>query len=120
MISPEDVLKLVNAGFSKDEIGKMFSGSYEPQAPAAPIEPQEPAAPAAPAEPKPNLPEQEAPAEPSPEQSAIDKLTAEVTRLTAIVQKSNLLSAQQPEVKPITGEDIISQIIFPSYKQGNK
>ena len=117
MISPEDVLKLVNAGFSKDEIGKMFSGSYEPQAPAAPIEPQ---APAAPAEPKPNLPEPEAPLEPSPEQSAIDKLTAEVTRLTAIVQKSNLLSAQQPEVKPITGEDIISQIIFPSYKQGNK
>ena len=104
-MNTQDVLKLVNAGFSKQEI--LALAGMEPK--------PEPAPDPAPApEPKPAAPE------PAPEQSQIDRLTEQVSRLTDLVHKSNLLAMQQPEVKPDTPEDIIASIIFPSYNGENK
>ena len=100
-MNTSDIMKLVNAGFNKSEI--LALAGMEPK-PAVP----EPAP-----EPKPTA------QEPAPEQSQIDKLTEQVSRLTDLVHKSNLLAMQQPDVKPETAEDVIASIIFPSYKAEN-
>lgn len=107
-MNTQDVLKLVNAGFSKNEILALAGMEPKPE-PAPEPEPVPEPAP----EPKPAAPE------PAPEQSQIDKLTEQVSRLTDLVHKSNLLAMQQPEVKPESAEDVIASIIFPSHKAEN-
>lgn len=112
-MTKEDVLKLVNAGFSKDEIIALIG----PTAPEPKPEPE----PAPTPEPQP-VPEPAAAPQPapSPEQAdAIAALTQQVANLTALVQKSNMLRMEQPEVKPESAEDIIANIIYPTYKSGS-
>lgn len=112
-MTKEDVLKLVNAGFSKDEIIALVG-------PAVPDPKPEPE-PAPTPEPQP-VPEPAAAPQPaaSPEQAdAIAALTQQVANLTALVQKSNMLRMEQPEVKPESAEDIIANIIYPTYKSGS-
>ena len=110
----EDMMKLVNAGFTKAEIQAM-AGASAPEPEKVP-------------EPIPEPARQESVKEPagsgadprSDGQNSVNDqiaaLTSQVSQLTQIVQKSNLLMMQQPEVKPQTGEDIIASIIFPTYK----
>ena len=112
-MTKEDVLKLVNAGFSKDEIIALIG----PTAPEPKPEPE----PAPTPEPQP-VPEPAAAPQPapSPEQAdAIAALTQQVANLTALVQKSNMLRMEQPEIKPESAEDIIANIIYPTYKSGS-
>ncbi len=104
-MKPEELLALVNAGFTKDEIMTMFAPAA-PTAPAAPAAPAPDPTPAAPA--------------PDPTQAAIASLTDQVSQLAQIVQKSNLLSLQQPTPQPASAEDILATIIFPTYKPDNK
>ena len=107
-----DLMKLVNAGFTKSEI-LAITGNANSVPAAVPDPIPEPEAAAPDPEPVPEVkPEAPAPVE----QSAIDKLTAEVTRLTALVQKSNLLQAEQPAMEPPKAEDILASIIYPSHK----
>ena len=104
-MTKEDILKLVNAGFSKDEIIALV-GSSVPDPKPEPEPVPEPAASQQPA--------------PAPEPSdAISALTQQVANLTALVQKSNMLRMEQPEVKPESAEDIIANIIYPTYKSGS-
>ena len=107
-----DLMKLVNAGFTKEEIQAMVGS--QPAAPAPAPEPGNPAAPAPELTP---APEPENPAAPDPASEAIAKLTQQVTKLTTIVQQSNLLRAEQPNITPEKPEDIIASIIYPSYKK---
>lgn len=105
-----DLMKLVNAGFTKEEILAMVGS--QPAAPAPePTPAPEPEKPAAPD------PEPEKPAAPDPASDAIAKLTQQVTQLTTIVQQSNLLRAEQPNITPEKPEDIIASIIYPSFKK---
>ena len=116
-MTKEDVLKLVNAGFSKDEIIALVG----PSVPDPKPEPEQVPAPAPAPEPEP-VPEPAAAPQPaaSPEQAdAIAALTQQVANLTALVQKSNMLRMEQPEVKPESAEDIISNIIYPTYKSSS-
>ena len=108
-----DVMKLVNAGFSKEEIMALAGmAKQEPEPKPAPEPIPDP-------EPKPEpTPAPEVPA-PDPAADAIAKLTAQVTQLTTIVQQSNLLRAEQPNIKPEKPEDIIASIIYPTFKKSD-
>ena len=111
----QELMKLVNAGFTKQEIlaitGQLSAEpSPEPAKAPDPVPEPEPA--------KAPDPEPAKAPDPVPDatQSALDQLTAQVTKLTTLVQRSNILNSEQPELKQQTAEDIIASIIYPSFK----
>lgn len=110
-MNTSDIMKLVNAGFTKAEIQAMAAIDSPDPAPAPASDP----APVPDPEPAPAPDPAPAPADPAGD--AISKLTAEVTRLTALVQKANLLNSEQPELKRETPEDVIASIIFPTFNK---
>ena len=109
-MNSKDLMKLVDAGFTKEEILQIASASVyaptpEPEAPAP-----EPEAPA---------PESAAPA---PEQvdnstellNVMQGLTSQMNTLTRALQASNILRAEQAGTgKPDTVDDILATIINP-------
>lgn len=113
-----DVLKLVDAGFTRDEILQMEdaeSVSIE-QPEAVTAEPEAPAV--------------EAPADPAPVKAgqdfsevferAMNQLHAEFDAQMKKIQMANLQAAQMPEDKEPTAEDVIAKIIEPSVKLGER
>lgn len=92
-----DVLALVRAGFTKEEIAKMYTA--EPKQKEAEKPEQKPT----------EQPEQK---EVKPEPSALEQ---KMDKLLDAIANSNFLDAQQP--KPETVDDIIANIINP--KEGN-
>lgn len=114
----EDVMKLVNAGFSKQEIMAIAGAEHPQEASDQAPEPQQ-----IPENTDSKEPDPKPDPKPSPENSydqAISQLTAQVSQLTSLVQKSNLLRMEQPDIQPETAEDVIASIIFPTYKGDNK
>lgn len=107
-----EVLKLIDAGFSADEIRTMLTTEPE-QAPAAPAAPAEPApAPASPAA---------APAEPA--QPGLDAITAFNTLMGRLndkldaIQRANLINdASSGGASDPSADDIISELIYPGSK----
>lgn len=103
----EDIILLVKAGYTRDQIAAM-------QAPAQ-ITPAEPAQ-AAPAEPA-----QAAPAEPPAQhkpqgiEDLSQMLAAEFAKLNDAIVKANLQQAQQPPQESV--DDILASIINPPQKQ---
>lgn len=97
----DSILKLVEAGFSKEEITAMTQ-----PAPA-----QE--------EPKPE-PTKEEPAkeEPVKEEPAQDKryeeLLSAMNRLTGAIQAGNILNSNNKEVKEPSAEEILAEVLSPS------
>ena len=91
----EDIILLVKAGYTRDQIAAM-------QAPA------EPPAPPAPAEP---------PAPPKPQgiEDLSQMLAAEFAKLNDAIVKANLQQAQQPPQESV--DDILASIINPPQKQ---
>lgn len=110
----DDILALSKAGFSKDEILKLADIGTSNDEPST----IEPSADAPSTE---DAPDEQEPiaAQPTPASNdAIDKLSAEITRLTSIIQRTNLLNAEQPDtVKPAKAEDILANIIYPSVRE---
>lgn len=112
----DEIITLVNAGYTKDEIQALEMPENKPSpAPAAdPSEdPQDPPA-APPADPP------AAPVLPSTDNADVTKyiaqLTAQVSSLTKQIQNSNLLAAQQPAQQKNSAEDILANLINPTYK----
>ena len=106
-MSYEDIILLVKAGYTRDQIAAM-------QAPPAPAEPPAPPAPA-PAETQ----APPAPAEPPKPQGLEDlsaMLAAEFAKLNAAIVKANLQLAQQPPQESV--DDILASIINPPQKPG--
>lgn len=99
----EQILKLVEAGFSKDEILKLQNVQQTQQA-----EPKEQSEPKEPAEPK----------EPSqPVFSGIDAVISKLDTLADSLNKLNIVNSQQP---PQEGyEEMLAKIINPNFKGGN-
>ena len=95
----EDIILLVKAGYTRDQIAAM-------QAPAqtAPAEPAQ----AAPAEPQ---------AQPKPQgiEDLSQMLAAEFAKLNDAIVKANLQQAQQPPQESV--DDILASIINPPQKQ---
>ena len=119
-MKPEDILTLLQAGYTKADIDAMSAPAPAPAqdpepepAPAAdPEKPATPAAPAAPAAPTPPI---------VPDYGAlIAQLTAQVSGLTKAVQIANLHGANQPPEHTDSAEDILAKLINPTYKADNK
>lgn len=97
----DSILKLVEAGFSKEEITAMTQ----------PAQAQE--------EPKPE-PAKEEPVkeEPVKEEPAQDKryeeLLSAMNRLTGAIQAGNILNSNNKEVKEPSAEDILAEVLSPS------
>lgn len=104
----EDIILLVKAGYTRDQIAAM-------QAPAAPPEPAEPPAQPAQAEP-PAQPAQAVPAPPKPQgiEDLSQMLAAEFSKLNDAIVKANLQQAQQPPQESV--DDILASIINPPQK----
>ena len=98
----EDIILLVKAGYTRDQIAAM-------QAPQAPAEPPAPPAPA-PAEP----PAPPAPAKPQGLGDLSQMLAAEFAKLNDAIVKANLQQAQQPPQESV--DDILASIINPPQK----
>ena len=103
----EDIILLVKAGYTRDQIAAM-------QAPAAPPAPSAQADPAAPPAP----PAQADPPAPHKTQGIEDlsqMLAAEFAKLNDAIVKANLQQAQQPPQESV--DDILASIINPPQKQ---
>ena len=102
----EDIILLVKAGYTRDQIAAM-------QAPAqtAPAEPTPPA----PAEPTPASPADPAPTKPQGIEDLSQMLAAEFAKLNDAIVKANLQQAQQPPQESV--DDILASIINPPQKQ---
>lgn len=98
----EDVILLVKAGFTRDQIAAMqIPKQQEPPTPPAPPEPpaqQEPTAPAGMAE-------------------LTQLMVNEFSKLNAAITASNLAQAQQPKQESV--DDIIASIINPPQKNAS-
>lgn len=112
----EEIITLINAGYTKDEIQALEMPENKPSpAPAGDpaADPQE-----APAAPDPEPPA--APVLPSTDNADVTKyiaqLTAQVSSLTKQIQNSNLLNAQQPAQQKNSAEDILANLINPTYR----
>lgn len=116
----EEIITLLNAGYTKDEIQALEMPENKPSpAPAGDpaTDPQDP--PAAP-DPEPPADPPAAPVLPSTDNADVTKyiaqLTAQVSSLTKQIQNSNLLSAQQPAQQKNSAEDILATLINPTFK----
>lgn len=100
----EDIILLVKAGYTRDQIAAMQAPA-EPQAPPAPAPAPEPSP--APAEPEP----------PKPQgiEDLSQMLAAEFAKLNDAIVKANLQQAQQPPQESV--DDILASIINPPQKQ---
>lgn len=103
----EDIILLVKAGYTRDQIAAMQAPAQTAQAEPTPPAPAEPAQ-AAPAEP------QEQP-KPKGIEDLSQMLAAEFAKLNDAIVKANLQQAQQPPRESV--DDILASIINPPQKQ---
>ena len=105
----EDIILLVKAGYTRDQIAAMRAPT-EPTVPPAPAEPTVPPAPAEPSAPP-------TPADPKPQgiEDLSQMLAAEFAKLNDAIVKANLQQAQQPPQESV--DDILASIINPPQKQ---
>lgn len=105
----DDLIKLINAGFTHDEIMKLTGGS-----PAAPQEASPADAPTLESEPE-EAPESSPETDPeaSGEMDYITTLRSEINDLRKLIQKNNVMTAEQQSSRTTqkTDTDIIANII---------
>lgn len=101
----EDIILLVKAGYTRDQIAAMQAPA-EPPAPPAPA-PAEPPAPPTPAEPELHKTQGI--------EDLSQMLAAEFAKLNDAIVKANLQQAQQPPQESV--DDILASIINPPQKQ---
>ena len=103
----QEILTLVAAGYTKEDIEKM-------EAPAAPAAP-EPAAPAPTPDPEPAAP---APAAPAENEPTMSDLMQSIAKLTSAIQANAIAQSVVPGGNQgPTAEDAIAQIIRPTFKE---
>ena len=107
----EDIILLVKAGYTRDQIAAMQARAPTPApAPAPTPEP----APAPAQEPTP-APAEPAPPKPQGIEDLSQMLSAEFAKLNDAIVKANLQQAQQPPQESV--DDILASIINPPQKQ---
>lgn len=100
----EDIILLVKAGYTRDQIAAMQATAQTAQAEPTPPAPAEPPAPPTPTDPKPQGIE-----------DLSQMLAAEFAKLNDAIVKANLQQAQQPPQESV--DDILASIINPPQKQ---
>lgn len=106
----DEVIKLVDAGYTKDEISALMGGvdNVEPE-----IKEEAP-------EPAPEQKEQ--PVKPSPEPAdpnaaRYNELLEAMQKLTGAIQAGNILNSQNKEQPNLTAEDILAEVVAPKPKR---
>lgn len=107
----EDIILLVKAGYTRDQIAAMQAPSPTP-APAPSPTPAPAPTPAAEPTPAPEEPE---PPKPQGIEDLSQMLAAEFAKLNDAIVKANLQQAQQPPQESV--DDILASIINPPQKQ---
>ena len=93
----EKLFKLIDAGFTKDDIMQIISKSTVAGPDPEPEKPAEPEAPAA------------------PDMAAIfNPFIDEMKKLVSDMQAANLRGAQQHEEPPLKPEELLAEIIYPT------
>lgn len=98
-----DIIALARAGFTAQQIAQMS------QAETAPVQQEQPPAPA---------PQESAPVQQTPDQ--LSAILAEMQTLKQTVQAQNRQSAELIPPAPQSAQDILSSIIAPPMKTGEK
>ena len=120
----EDIILLVKAGYTRDQIAAMQAPTEPPAPPApkdppAPPAPKDPPTPPAPKDPPAPPAPKDPPAPPAPAGQGIEGLSqmlaAEFAKLNDAIVKANLQQAQQPPQESV--DDILASIINPPQKQ---
>ena len=104
----EDIILLVKAGYTRDQIAAMQAPTDPPKDPPEPPKPKDPPEPPAPKDP----PE---PPKPQGIEDLSQMLSAEFAKLNDAIVKANLQQAQQPPQESV--DDILASIINPPQKQ---
>ena len=111
----QEILALVAAGYTKEDIEKM-EASADPAAPAPAPDP-EPAAPAPAPDPEPAAPAP-APAAPADNEPTMRDLMQSMAKLTSAIQANAIAQSVVPGGNQgPTAEDAIAQIIRPTFKE---
>ena len=97
----DSILKLVEAGFSKEEITAMTQPEQAQEEPA-----QE--------EPKTEPVREEPVKEESAQDKRYEELLSAMNRLTGAIQAGNILNSNNKEVKEPSAEDILAEVLSPS------
>ena len=97
----DSILKLVEAGFSKEEITAMTQTAQAQEEPA-----QE--------EPKTDLVKEEPVKEEPAQDKRYEELLSAMNRLTGAIQAGNILNSNNKEVKEPSAEDILAEVLSPS------
>lgn len=104
-----DIITLVKAGYTKDEISAMQASPTEPAAGPAEVTP----------DPQP-VPEENAPAPataPAPEQGNYEKMEALLNKLINITQGQNINTNMAAAVPTRTSQDILADVIAPPVRK---
>ena len=104
MLNTETVLKLIEKGFTHDEIMAMENPQTDPK-----TEPKEPKTEPVPSEPK----TEPVPSEPKEDVTGKDILNA-ILALGKQVQSSQAMGQRLPELKDLTADDVVAQLIRPT------
>ena len=109
----EDIILLVKAGYTRDQIAAMQAPAPAPAPAPMPAPAPAPEPTPAPAEPAPTP----QPAQPKPQgiEDLSQMLAAEFAKLNDAIVKANLQQAQQPPQESV--DDILASIINPPQKQ---
>ena len=121
----QDILKLVQAGYTKEDIDKMTAPVAAPVADPAPAPAPDPAAapaaePAAAPAPAPAADPTPAPAaDPEPQQPTMQDLMLSISKLTSAIQANAIANSVIPggPGQGPTAEDAIAEIIRPTLKE---
>ena len=110
MLNTETVLKLIEKGFTHDEIMAMENPQTEPPKEDPKTEPKEdPKTEPIPSEPK----TEPVPSEPKEDVTGKDILNA-ILALGKQVQSSQAMGQRLPELKDLTADDVVAQLIRPT------
>lgn len=105
-----DILKLVDAGFTHDEI-LALAGTAQPET----AEPPKDEAPAVQPEtaPEPQL----APVQKDPNEERYSQLLDAMQKLTGAIQAGNILNSSNKEQPQMSAEDILAEVVAPKPKK---
>lgn len=114
-----EVKQMMDAGFTADEIRRFFNTDQpDPGHSDSPFPAKEEGGKSSgDAGNIPEDPPQAGKQEPAAWEQAITKLTEQVSALTNMVQKNNIINSNMPEVPKESPEDIIASIIYPNQKK---
>lgn len=103
-MNAENILKLVDAGFTKEEI-LALAGTAQPEEAEPPK--NEPAP-----QPEPEPAPMPVP-QPDPNQERYDQLLEAMQKLTGAIQAGNILNSSNREEPQLSAEDILAEVVNP-------